>query len=204
MVPKAREHPCVSPDSPDSLGRKPFQIPSPFPQGEALQKRLLPPLRLLPFLVDDYPYPALDPLPKFPHPLLHVRESEVVNPAHEQPRDAFARFPGRGGVVPFGEQSDLGPQQGELRVRHASFPLPVAPFVKGIAKVGEAVGRDDLRLLRVDLEFHPAFDERYYRGHHPLRGHVAPHEDDDVVGVPAEPEPPRLKLLVELVEVDVR
>ncbi len=32
---------------------------------------------------------------------------------------------------------------------------------------------------------------------------MAPYEDDDVVGVPAEPKPPRLKLLVELVEVDV-
>ena len=71
--------------------------------------------RLLPLLVDDCPYPSLDPLPEVLQPFLHVREQEVVYPAREQPRDVFAHFLGRGRVISFGEQADSGLQRGEKK-----------------------------------------------------------------------------------------
>ena len=118
IAPKGLRVPHLLLDSPFGIS---VQVPLPFPQGEAPQKRLLPPLRLLSLLVDDCSYPSLDPLPEVLQMFLHVREQEVVYPAREQPQDAFAHFLGRSRVISFGEQAESGFQRGELLVRHASF-----------------------------------------------------------------------------------
>ena len=74
---------------------------------------------------------------------------------------------------------------------------------EGEAKERTFLGSHHLAFVPVDLHLEFPFKEPADTFHHALSGTLRLHEDDQVIGIPCEPMPPFLQLLIEVIQKDI-